>query len=86
MRSYLFICIQLLSLTQHSKSSWINDARTSLKFASGECDGTVSVLEHDDREYISCAIAFAEVPGCEDHISDSMYEISVKVCILAHCK
>ena len=37
------------------------------------------------REYISCAIALAEVPGHEDHISDSMFEISVKVCILACC-
>jgi hypothetical protein len=76
-----------LSLTQDSKSSRIDDRR-SLKFASGECDGTMSVyavLEHDDKEYISCAISLAEVPECEDHISDSLFKISVKVCILAHC-
>ena len=44
-----------------------------------------AVLEHDDGKYIYCAIALAEVPGHEDHISDSMFEISVKVCILARC-
>jgi hypothetical protein len=77
-----------LSLTQESKSSRIDDARKSLKFASGECDGTVSVyavFEHDYGEYISCAISLAEVPGSEAHISDSMFEISVKVCIFARC-
>jgi hypothetical protein len=71
-----------------SKSSRIDDARTSLKFPSGECDGTVSVyavLEHYDGEYISCATTLAEVPGREDHISDSMFEVRVKVCILVRC-
>ena len=44
-----------------------------------------AVFEHDDGEHISCAISLAEVPGREDHISDSMFEISVKVCIFARC-